>query len=40
VSRYVIIGAGGIGVTLAAQLQGAGREVVLVARGATGPEPG
>jgi thiosulfate/3-mercaptopyruvate sulfurtransferase len=34
VSRYVIVGAGGIGVTLAAELQRAGRDVVLVARGA------
>ncbi len=34
VSRYVIIGAGAIGVTLAAQLQRAGVSVVLVARGA------
>jgi thiosulfate/3-mercaptopyruvate sulfurtransferase len=33
-SRYVIVGAGGIGVTLAAELQRAGREVALVARGA------
>jgi thiosulfate/3-mercaptopyruvate sulfurtransferase len=34
VSRYVIVGAGGVGVTAAAELQRAGREVVLVARGA------
>jgi thiosulfate/3-mercaptopyruvate sulfurtransferase len=34
VSRYIIIGAGGVGVTFAAELQRAGREVVLVARGA------
>jgi thiosulfate/3-mercaptopyruvate sulfurtransferase len=34
VSRYVIIGAGGVGVTLAAELHRAGRRVVLVARGA------
>jgi 2-dehydropantoate 2-reductase len=34
VSRYVIVGAGGIGVTFAAELQRAGREVVLVSRGA------
>jgi thiosulfate/3-mercaptopyruvate sulfurtransferase len=33
-SRYVIVGAGGIGVTVAAELQRAGRDVVLVARGA------
>ena len=33
-SRYVIVGAGGIGVTFAAELQRAGREVVLVSRGA------
>jgi thiosulfate/3-mercaptopyruvate sulfurtransferase len=33
VSRYLIVGAGGIGVTFAAELQRAGREVVLVARG-------
>lgn len=33
-SRYIIIGAGGVGVTFAAELQRAGREVVLVARGA------
>jgi glycine/D-amino acid oxidase-like deaminating enzyme len=32
--RYVIIGAGGIGVTFAAELHRAGRDVVLVARGA------
>jgi thiosulfate/3-mercaptopyruvate sulfurtransferase len=34
VSRYIIIGAGGVGVTAAAELQRAGREVVVVARGA------
>jgi thiosulfate/3-mercaptopyruvate sulfurtransferase len=34
VSRYVIVGAGGIGVTFAAELHRAGRDVVLVARGA------
>jgi thiosulfate/3-mercaptopyruvate sulfurtransferase len=33
-SRYVIVGAGGIGVTVAAELQRAGGEVALVARGA------
>jgi thiosulfate/3-mercaptopyruvate sulfurtransferase len=33
-SRYIIIGAGGVGVTFAAELQRAGRDVVLVARGA------
>ena len=33
-SRYIIVGAGGVGVTAAAELQRAGREVVLVARGA------
>jgi 2-dehydropantoate 2-reductase len=32
--RYVIFGAGAIGATIGARLQGAGREVVLVARGA------
>lgn len=32
-SRYVIVGAGAVGVTLAAQLREAGREVLLVARG-------
>lgn len=32
-TRYVIIGAGAVGATLAAQLHGAGSEVVLVARG-------
>jgi thiosulfate/3-mercaptopyruvate sulfurtransferase len=31
--RYVIVGAGGIGVTFAAELHRAGRDVVLVARG-------
>jgi len=34
VSRYVVIGAGGVGVSIAAELQRAGREVVIVARGA------
>jgi thiosulfate/3-mercaptopyruvate sulfurtransferase len=34
VTRYVIIGAGGVGVTFAAELQRAGRDCVLVARGA------
>ena len=33
-SRYVIVGAGGVGVTFAAELQRTGHEVVLVARGA------
>jgi thiosulfate/3-mercaptopyruvate sulfurtransferase len=33
-SRYIIVGAGGVGVTFAAELQRAGRDVVLVARGA------
>jgi thiosulfate/3-mercaptopyruvate sulfurtransferase len=33
VSRYLIIGAGAVGATLAAQLHDAGREVVLIARG-------
>jgi thiosulfate/3-mercaptopyruvate sulfurtransferase len=33
-SRYVIIGAGALGVTFAAELQQAGSEVVLIARGA------
>jgi thiosulfate/3-mercaptopyruvate sulfurtransferase len=33
-TRYVIIGAGAVGVTLAAELQDAGRDVVLAARGA------
>ena len=33
-SRYIIIGAGGVGVTFAAELQRAGRDCVLVARGA------
>lgn len=32
-TRYVIIGAGAVGVTLAAELQAAGREVLLVGRG-------
>src|SRR5262245_41352717 len=31
--RYVIVGAGAVGVTLAAELRRAGREVVLVGRG-------
>jgi thiosulfate/3-mercaptopyruvate sulfurtransferase len=34
VSKYVIVGAGGIGVTFAAELHRAGRAVVLVSRGA------
>jgi thiosulfate/3-mercaptopyruvate sulfurtransferase len=34
VSRYIVIGAGGVGVSIAAELQRAGREVVIVARGA------
>jgi thiosulfate/3-mercaptopyruvate sulfurtransferase len=34
VTRYVIIGAGAIGVTLAAELQAAGSEILLLARGA------
>ena len=33
-SRYIVIGAGGVGVSIAAELQRAGREVVVVARGA------
>jgi thiosulfate/3-mercaptopyruvate sulfurtransferase len=33
-SRYIVVGAGGVGVTIAAELQRAGRDVVLVARGA------
>ena len=33
VARYVIIGAGAVGVTLAAELQASGRDVVLVGRG-------
>jgi thiosulfate/3-mercaptopyruvate sulfurtransferase len=33
-TRYVIIGAGAVGVTFGAELQAAGREVVLAARGA------
>ena len=33
-SRYIIIGAGGVGVSIAAELQRAGREVIIVARGA------
>ncbi|MHA3703260.1 rhodanese-like domain-containing protein [Jatrophihabitans sp. YIM 134969] len=32
-TRYVVIGAGAVGVTLAAQLRGAGRDVVVVGRG-------
>src|SRR5579871_5037304 len=31
--RYVIIGAGAVGITLAAELQAAGRDVVVVGRG-------
>jgi thiosulfate/3-mercaptopyruvate sulfurtransferase len=34
VTRYVVIGAGAVGATLAAELHAAGRPVVLVARGA------
>jgi len=34
VTRYIILGAGGVGVTFAAELQRAGRDAVLVARGA------
>jgi thiosulfate/3-mercaptopyruvate sulfurtransferase len=30
--RYIIVGAGAVGVTIAAELQRAGRTVVLVAR--------
>ena len=33
-SRYIVVGAGGVGVSIAAELQRAGREVVIVARGA------
>jgi 2-dehydropantoate 2-reductase len=33
VTRYIIIGAGAVGVTLAAELRRAGRDVLLVARG-------
>ena len=33
-TRYIIIGAGAVGVTFAAELQGAGRDVVVAARGA------
>jgi 2-dehydropantoate 2-reductase len=33
-TRYIIIGAGAVGVTLAAELQRAGREALLIARGA------
>jgi len=33
-TRYVVVGAGAVGATLAAELQAAGRAVVLVARGA------
>lgn len=33
-TRYIIIGAGAVGVSVAAELQAAGRDVVLVARGA------
>ena len=32
-SRYIVIGAGGVGVSIAAELQRAGREVVIAARG-------
>jgi thiosulfate/3-mercaptopyruvate sulfurtransferase len=32
-TRYVIIGAGAVGATVAAELHGAGRDVVLIARG-------
>ena len=32
-TRYVIIGAGAVGITLAAELQAAGRDVVVVGRG-------
>ena len=32
-TRYVIVGAGGVGVTLAAELRSSGKEVVLVGRG-------
>ena len=32
-TRYVIIGAGAVGVTLAAELQASGRDVVVVGRG-------
>ena len=32
-NRYVVVGAGAVGATLAAELHRAGREVVLVARG-------
>ncbi|MGA0567487.1 ketopantoate reductase family protein [Rathayibacter sp. KR2-224] len=31
--RYVVVGAGAVGVTLAVELHGAGRQVVLIARG-------
>jgi thiosulfate/3-mercaptopyruvate sulfurtransferase len=34
VNRYIIVGAGGVGVSIAAELQRAGSDVVLVARGA------
>ena len=34
VGRYIVYGAGGIGASLGAQLARAGREVVLIARGA------
>jgi ketopantoate reductase len=33
-TRYIIIGAGAVGITFAAELQGAGRDVVVAARGA------
>ena len=32
-TRYIVIGAGAVGVTLAAELQQAGQEVLIVARG-------
>ncbi len=34
VTRYIVIGAGAVGVTIAAELQRAGRDVLIVARGA------
>ena len=34
VGRYIVYGAGGIGASLGAQLHQAGRDVVLIARGA------
>jgi 2-dehydropantoate 2-reductase len=36
IGRYVVYGAGGIGASLGAQLHAAGREVLLIARGAHG----